>query len=101
MSVAPRAGREVLRRFEAMPEIKLVCSVSGEYDYVAWIRADHASALDASLDEIGEVEGVLKTTTSVVLAERINRGGDVKRPSFISFVPTTQRSRHAVEPPPA
>jgi DNA-binding Lrp family transcriptional regulator len=74
LSVHPKAGREVLKRLAKMPEIKLVCSVSGEFDYVAWIRADSPNALDKLLDEIGETEGVSKTTTSVVLAERINRG---------------------------
>lgn len=74
LSVEPRAGREVLKQLAKMPEIKLVCSVSGEFDYVAWIRADSPNALDRLLDEIGETEGVSKTTTSVVLAERINRG---------------------------
>lgn len=74
LSVQPRAGRDVLKRLARMPEIKLVCSVSGEFDYVAWIRADSPNALDRLLDEIGETEGVSKTTTSVVLAERINRG---------------------------
>ena len=74
LSVEPRAGREVLKRLAKMPEIKLVCSVSGQFDYVAWIRADSPNALDKLLDEIGETEGVSKTTTSVVLAERINRG---------------------------
>lgn len=74
LSVQPRAGRDVLKRLARMPEIKLVCSVSGEFDYVAWIRADSPNALDRLLDEIGETEGVSKTTTSVVLAERVNRG---------------------------
>ncbi len=74
ISVAPRAGRDVVKRLGAMPEIKLLCSVSGEFDYVAWIRADSANVLDGLLDEIGEMDGVIKTTTSIVLAERINRG---------------------------
>jgi DNA-binding Lrp family transcriptional regulator len=74
ISVAPKAGRDVVKRLEKMPEIKLLCSVSGEFDYVAWLRADSASALDGLLDEIGEVDGVMKTTTSIVLAERLNRG---------------------------
>ncbi|MGL4232310.1 MAG: Lrp/AsnC family transcriptional regulator [Casimicrobium sp.] len=74
ISVEPKAGRDVLKRLAKMPEIKLVCSVSGEFDYVAWLRADSANALDALLDEIGEIDGVTKTHTSVVLAERITRG---------------------------
>ena len=57
LSVAPRAGRDVLKRLAKMPEIKLVCSVSGEFDYVAWIRAESPNALDRLLDEIGETEG--------------------------------------------
>jgi DNA-binding Lrp family transcriptional regulator len=69
LSVAPKAGRDVLKRLAKMPEIKLVCSVSGEFDYVAWIRAETPDVLDRLLDE-----GVSKTNTSVVLAERINRG---------------------------
>ncbi|TAG69283.1 MAG: Lrp/AsnC family transcriptional regulator [Burkholderiales bacterium] len=74
LSVEPKAGRDVLKRLAKMPEIKLVCSVSGEFDYVAWLRADSPNALDALLDEIGEIDGVTRTNTSVVLAERINRG---------------------------
>jgi DNA-binding Lrp family transcriptional regulator len=73
ISVAPRAGRDVVKRLQAMPEIKRMCSVSGEFDYVAWIRADNANTLDVCLDEIGDIDGVLKTTTSIVLAQRINR----------------------------
>ncbi len=74
LSVAPKSGRDVLKRLNKMPEIKLVCSVSGEFDYVAWIRAETPGALDRLLDEIGDIDGVSKTNTSVVLAERINRG---------------------------
>jgi DNA-binding Lrp family transcriptional regulator len=73
LSVEPKAGRDVLKRLAKMPEIKLVCSVSGEFDYVAWLRADSPHVLDGLLDEIGDIEGVTKTHTSVVLAERISR----------------------------
>ncbi|TAG04981.1 MAG: Lrp/AsnC family transcriptional regulator [Betaproteobacteria bacterium] len=74
LSVAPKSGRDVLKRLSKMPEIKLVCSVSGEFDYVAWIRAETPDVLDRLLDEMGDIDGVSKTNTSVVLAERINRG---------------------------
>jgi DNA-binding Lrp family transcriptional regulator len=74
LSVAPKAGRDVIKRLGKMPEIKLVYSVSGEFDYLCQLRCDTAGTLDALLDEIGEIEGVIKTHTSVVLAERINRG---------------------------
>jgi len=37
------------------------------------LHAQSTTRLDALLDEIGEIDGVLKTTTSVVLALRIDR----------------------------
>ena len=74
LRVAPKSGAAVVRALERWPEVEEISAVSGEFDYVAWIRADSPNALDRLLDEIGETEGVSKTTTSVVLAERINRG---------------------------
>ncbi len=73
ISVQPKSGREVTRRLAAMPELQWLCAVAGEFDYVAWLRAATPERLDALLDEIGEVDGVTRTTTSVVLARRIDR----------------------------
>ncbi|MCA3250962.1 MAG: Lrp/AsnC family transcriptional regulator [Pseudomonadota bacterium] len=69
----PRAGRDVTLRLAALPELRLLCSVSGESDYLALLHAETPARLDALLDEIGAIEGVRKTTTSVVLARRIDR----------------------------
>jgi len=49
--------------------------VSGEFDYMATLRADNTARLDVLLDQIGEIEGVTRTNTSVILALRIDRGG--------------------------
>lgn len=73
VTIQSRSGRDVLKRVSRMPEILQLSSVSGEFDYVALIRADSAVRLDELLDEIGNIEGVLKTTTSVVLARKIDR----------------------------
>ncbi|TAL55557.1 Lrp/AsnC family transcriptional regulator [Pandoraea sp.] len=74
ISLQPRAGADVLRRLSKMPEIHLLCTVSGEFDYVAWLHTASPEQLDALLDEIGQIDGVTKTTTSVVLARKIDRG---------------------------
>lgn len=71
--LAPRSGQDVLRRLGKMPEIQLLCAVSGEYDYVAWLRAASPERLNRLLDEIGSLEGVERTTTSVILAKEIDR----------------------------
>lgn len=73
ISVEAKAARDVLKRFKRMPEIELLCSVSGEFDYVAWLRAASPERLDQLLDEIGEIDGVTRTTTSIVLSRKIER----------------------------
>jgi DNA-binding Lrp family transcriptional regulator len=60
-------------RLKRMPEVRQLCTVSGEFDYVAQLQAPSAVRLDGLLDEIGRLEGVIRTQTSVVLARRIDR----------------------------
>lgn len=74
ITLQPKAGKDVVRRFKRMPEVHQLCAVSGEFDYVAWLRVSTPEQLDRILDEIGEMDGVIKTTTSVVLARKIDRG---------------------------
>jgi DNA-binding Lrp family transcriptional regulator len=73
ISTEPRSARDVTQRLAALPELRQLCSVSGEFDYLALLRAETPARLDALLDEIGAIDGVRKTTTSVVLARRIDR----------------------------
>lgn len=74
ITVKPRSGKEVLRRLTGMAEVQVLCAVSGEFDYVAWLRADSPERLDHLLDLIGGVDGVEKTTTSIILSCKIDRG---------------------------
>ncbi len=73
LTVQPKAGRGIEIRLERMPEVRQLCAVSGEFDYVLLLRADSAMRLNALLDEIRNLEGVIKTTTSVALAWKIER----------------------------
>ena len=63
----------MVRELAALPELRQLSSVSGEFDYVALLRAETPARLDDLLDRIGEIAGVARTTTSVVLARRIDR----------------------------
>lgn len=71
--VEPKSGRDVTRRLGRIPELRQLCSVSGEFDYIALLQAASMPRLDALVDEIGEIDGVTRTNTSVVLAVRIDR----------------------------
>ena len=73
ISINPKLQRDVIKRLTRLPELRQLASVSGEFDYMALLRAPTTVRLDALLDEIGEIEGVLRTTTSVVLAIRVDR----------------------------
>lgn len=71
--VSPKAAREVQRALERLPELRQLSTVSGEFDYLALLQAASTERLDALLDEIGAIDGVTRTTTSVVLAMRVDR----------------------------
>ncbi len=73
LTVAPKAGRLIESRLALMPEVRQLCAVSGEFDYVLLLRAESAVRLNTLLDEIRNLEGVIKTTTSVALAWKIDR----------------------------
>ena len=73
--ISPKAARDVVHRLSRFPELRQLASVSGEFDYLAVLRAESTARLDDLLDAIGEIEGVLKTTTSVQLALRVDRTG--------------------------
>lgn len=73
ITISAKSQIEVTRRLKRLPELRQLASVSGEFDYMAVLRAPTTMRLDALLDEIGLIDGVIKTTTSVVLSLRIDR----------------------------
>jgi DNA-binding Lrp family transcriptional regulator len=73
ITVQPKAGREVVQHLSRMPEVRQLCAVSGEFDYVVLLRAETALRMNTLLDEMGNFEGVVKTTTSVALEWKIDR----------------------------
>lgn len=73
ITVQPKAGRDVVRQLTRMPEVRQLCAVSGEFDYVLLLHAASALRMNTLLDEIGNFEGVVKTTTSVALEWKVDR----------------------------
>jgi DNA-binding Lrp family transcriptional regulator len=73
LAVSPKAARKVIELLSLLPELRQLAAVSGEFDYLAVLRAPNMQRLDALLDEIGEIDGVLRTTTSVLLAMKVDR----------------------------
>ncbi len=73
LSVMPKAGPAVLRALGAMPEVEEVSAVSGPFDYLVFLRCTSHEQLDRLLDQVGQLEGVHQTQTSIVLSRKIDR----------------------------
>ncbi len=69
----PKKARAFVQRLSRLPELRQPSSVSGEVEDVALLRAQCTPRLDALPDEIGEVVDVMRTTSSAVLAVRVDR----------------------------
>ena len=66
----------MLQRLNRDSEIQVVFSINGEFDLFLTAEAPRVEDLDILIDEIGEIPGVVRTTTSVVFGRRIDRRSD-------------------------
>ncbi len=73
IKVLPKYMREIERALAAFPQLITLHAVSGEYDIVAEIEADDAEALNDLIDEIGMLDGIEKTNSSIILATKVQR----------------------------
>ena len=73
LSVLPQTAPAVLRTLGAMPEVEEVSAVSGQFDYLVFLRCTSHEQLDTLLDHVGQLDGVHQTQTSIVLSRKIDR----------------------------
>ena len=73
ITVLPRQMASVVRALHAMPEIRALHSVSGPFDLVALGMVPSVVEWDELTDRIGAVEGVERTTSSIVLSTKFER----------------------------
>lgn len=73
LSVQARGAAAVIRALERMPEVEGAWAVSGEFDYMVQLRCASTQALDSLLDQLGQIDGVRQTQTSMVLSQKIDR----------------------------
>ncbi len=69
----PRFHREVEQALAALPLVQAIHAISGEYDIIAMLEAEDGVQLNELIDEIGLLDGVERTTTSVILATKVER----------------------------
>lgn len=73
VTAAPKAARAIEAALRSMPQVEALHSVSGVYDMIVELAAGSIEELDRVLDDIGLIDGVERTTSSIILSTRIRR----------------------------
>ncbi len=73
ISSDPKHNAQIVRALRQMPEVQSLYAVNGIYDMIAMLNADSTRTLDQALDQIGDIEGIEKTVSSIVLSTKFER----------------------------
>jgi len=73
ISYDPKLSAQIVRQLRHMPAIKCLYAVNGIYDMIALVSTESTAALDATLDQIGDVDGIEKTVSSIILSTKFER----------------------------
>lgn len=73
ITIAPKALTTVAAELGTIREITSLYSVNGPYDLIAVIAAPSIADLDRLIDRIGDLSGVERTLSSIILSDRISR----------------------------
>jgi DNA-binding Lrp family transcriptional regulator len=73
MTVSHKQSATVAAAVRRMPAVRLLQSVSGPFDLLAKIVAPSVAQMDGLIDALGALEGVERTTSSIVLSTKIDR----------------------------
>ena len=63
----------IARDLKRIDAVKALHTVNGIHDMIAIVSADSTQSLDSVLDKIGEIDGVEKTASSIILSTRFER----------------------------
>ncbi len=73
ISYDPKLASQIVRQLRQLPAIKAVHAVNGIYDMIALVSADSTLDLDKTLDQIGTMDGIEKTVSSIILSTKFER----------------------------
>ena len=73
LTVAPKQAASVIGYVRKMPAVRRLASVSGQFDFVAVASTATVAEMDALIDRLGALEGVERTTSSIVLSVKLDR----------------------------
>jgi DNA-binding Lrp family transcriptional regulator len=73
ITALPKYARQVEKGLRSVANVKTLHSVSGQFDMIAVVTASTIAELDTVIDKIGELEGVERTMSSIILSTRLDR----------------------------
>jgi DNA-binding Lrp family transcriptional regulator len=73
IKVGPKESRAVTAALRAIPQVRLLHSVSGDVDLIAVAATASVAEMDQVIDGIGALEGVERTTSSIILSTKFDR----------------------------
>jgi DNA-binding Lrp family transcriptional regulator len=73
IKVGPKEARAVTAALRAMLEVRVLHSVSGDVDLIAVAATGSVSEMDEVIDRIGQLDGVERTNSSIILSTKFER----------------------------
>jgi DNA-binding Lrp family transcriptional regulator len=73
IKVGPKEARTVTAALRAIPQVRVLHSVSGEADLIAVAATASVDEMDQVIDRIGALGGVERTTSSIILSTKFER----------------------------
>lgn len=73
LAVEPRRQVDLARHLVQIPQVRTLHTVSGKFDLIAQVRTQSSGEMDALIDRIGQIPGVTRIETSVILSTKLDR----------------------------
>ncbi len=73
IKTTPRFRRELEVTLSNMVQVSAIHAISGEFDYIVVLEAEGSVELNGLIDEIGIIDGIEETKSSVILATKLER----------------------------
>ena len=73
IKVGPKEARAVTAALKAIPQVRVLHSVSGDVDLIAVAATASVAEMDEVIDRIGALDGVERTTSSIILSTKFER----------------------------
>ena len=73
IKVGPKEARAVTAALKGIPQVRVLHSVSGDVDLIAVAATASVAEMDEVIDRIGALDGVERTTSSIILSTKFER----------------------------